>query len=211
NKPDVVFLDVRMPVMDGFGVIESVGPESMPVTVMVTAYDTFAIRAFEANAIDYLLKPFDEERVQTTLNRVKKYVNLGRQTDINSRLESILKVGRPKHLDRIPVRTSGRIVFLEIGDIRWIESSANYLKFCTREEVFVTRGTMSALEETLDPDRFLRIHRSTIINVEHLKELRPWYTGEYVVIMNGGKELTLARRYRYQLQRLLNRSATLTE
>lgn len=206
EHPDVVFLDVRMPVLDGFEVIGKVGVDRMPPTVFVTAYDSFAIKAFEAGALDYLLKPFDEDRVYTTLQRVKRVIQAGGYAGLQDKLQSVLSTARPRHLDRIPVRSAGRIVFLELSDIRWIESSANYLKFCTADEAILSRGTMMGLEAQLDPERFLRIHRSTIINVEHLKELRPWYTGEYIVIMNGGKELTLARRYRYQLQKLLQRS-----
>lgn len=204
DKPDVVFLDVRMPVLDGFGVIERIGVENMPLTVFVTAYDQFAIKAFESQALDYVLKPFDEDRFRKTIERMKRQLQKGSYSDLEARLRSMLNIARPKYQDRLPIRSGGRIVFLQTSDIRWIEAAGNYLKFVTRDEAVLMRGTMANLEGQLDPERFLRIHRSTIVNVAHVKELRPWYTGEYVVIMNGGKELTLARRYRHQLTRFVN-------
>jgi two-component system, LytTR family, response regulator len=203
DKPDVVFLDVRMPVLDGFGVIEKVGVENMPITIFVTAYDQFAIKAFEAHALDYILKPFDEDRFRKTIDRMKRQLQVGSYADLETRLRSVLDVARPKYQDRLPIRCSGRIVFLQTSDIRWIEAAGNYLKFVTKDDGVLMRGTMSSLEEQLDPERFIRIHRSTIVNVGHVKELRPWYTGEYVIIMNGGKELTMARRYRHHLKRFV--------
>jgi two-component system, LytTR family, response regulator len=204
DKPDVVFLDVRMPVLDGFGVVEKVGVEHMPVTVFVTAYDQFAIKAFEAQALDYVLKPFDEDRFRKTLERMKRQLQIGSYTDLESRLRSVLSIAKPTFQDRLPIRSGGRIVFLQTSDIRWIEAAGNYLKFVTKDESVLMRGTISSLEGQLDPERFIRIHRSTIVNVAQVKELRPWYTGEYVVIMNGGKELTLARHYRHHLKRFVN-------
>ena len=203
DKPDVVFLDVRMPVLDGFGVVEKIGVENMPLTIFVTAYDQFAIKAFESQALDYVLKPFDEDRFRKTIERMKRQLQMGSYADLETRLRSVLNVAKPKYQDRLPVRSGGRIVFLQTSDIRWIEAAGNYLKFVTKDEAVLMRGTMANLEGQLDPERFLRIHRSTIVNVSHVKELRPWYTGEYVVIMNGGKELTLARRYRHHLKRFV--------
>jgi two-component system LytT family response regulator len=203
DKPDVVFLDVRMPVLDGFGVVEKIGVENMPLTIFVTAYDQFAIKAFESHALDYVLKPFDEDRFRKTIERMKRQLQMGSYADLETRLRSVLNVARPKYQDRLPVRSGGRIVFLQTSDIRWIEAAGNYLKFVTKDEAVLMRGTMASLEGQLDPERFIRIHRSTIVNVSHVKELRPWYTGEYVVIMNGGKELTLARRYRHHLKRFV--------
>jgi len=115
----------------------------------------------------------------------------------------MLNITKPKYQDRLPIRSGGRIVFLQTSDIRWIEAAGNYLKFVTKDESVLMRGTMANLEGELDPERFIRIHRSTIVNVAQVKELRPWYTGEYVVIMNGGKELTLARKYRHYLKRFV--------
>lgn len=215
EKLDVVFLDVRMPLLDGFEVVEQVGAEKMPLTVFVTAYDSFAIKAFEAQALDYVLKPFDEERFRKTLERIKRQLSRdsadldktkteAAPAGLEDKLRAVLDAYKPGYLDRLPVRTSGRVVFLQMAEIRWIESAGNYVQIFTAEEPVIMRETLSNLEQRLDPHRFIRIHRSTIVNVEHVKELRPWYTGEYIVIMNGGKELTLARRYRHLLKRLLN-------
>ena len=216
EKLDVVFLDVRMPLLDGFEVVEQVGADKMPLTVFVTAYDSFAIKAFEAQALDYVLKPFDEERFRKTIERIKRQLSRDSADggkakaeatgplDLEDKLRAVLDAYKPGYLDRLPVRTSGRVVFLQMAEIRWIESAGNYVQIFTAEEPVIMRETLSNLEQRLDPNRFIRIHRSTIVNVEHVKELRPWYTGEYIVIMNGGKELTLARRYRHLLKRLLN-------
>jgi two-component system LytT family response regulator len=179
-RPDVVFLDVQMPGVDGFGVVERVGVERMPLTVFVTAYDRYALQAFEAQALDYVLKPFDEERFRRVLQRVK-----GREP-----------------ADRLAIKSGGRTVFLRRDEIVWFEASGNHVKVRTAGESYLLRETIKNLEARLDAGRFVRIHRSTIVNADHVREIRPWYTGEYVVVMQGGQELTLSRGYRANLPRL---------
>jgi two-component system LytT family response regulator len=187
-RPDVVFLDVQMPGIDGFGVVERVGVERMPLTVFVTAYDRYALQAFEAQALDYVLKPFDEDRFRRVLQRVR-----GRQG------------ARPELADRLAIKSGGRTVFLRRDEIVWFEASGNHVKVRTAGESHLLRETIKNLESRLDPDRFVRIHRSTIVNADHVREIRPWYTGEYVVVMQGGQELTLSRGYRANLPRLRSR------
>jgi two-component system, LytTR family, response regulator len=186
-RPDVVFLDVQMPAMGGFGVVEAVGAERMPLTVFVTAYDQYALKAFEAQALDYVLKPFDEERFRRVLQRVRRQLSHG---------------AKPEAAERLAIKCAGRTVFLRPEEIRCFEASGNHVKVRTAAESYLLRETIKSLAARLDPDRFVRIHRSTIVNANHVREIRPWYTGEYVVVMNGGQELTLSRGYRASLPRL---------
>jgi two-component system LytT family response regulator len=185
-RPDVVFLDVQMPGVDGFGVVEAVGAERMPLTVFVTAYDQHALRAFEAQALDYVLKPFDEGRFRRALERVRTQLARG---------------PRPG-AERIEIRSGGRTVFLRGEEVRSFEASGNHVKVRTAGETFYHRDTIKNLEARLSADRFVRIHRSTIVNVDFVREIRPWYTGEYIVVMSDGQELTLSRGYRANLPRL---------
>ncbi len=183
--PDAVFLDVQMPVMDGFAVVEAVGVERMPFTVFVTAYDQYAIKAFEAEALDYVLKPFDEERFARVLQRLKRQV---RRT--------------PESTERIALKTAGRVVLVPRTAILWFGAFGNQVKVRTADETLLIRDTIKNLETRLDADTFVRIHRSTIVNVDHVREVRPWYTGEYIVVMSDRHELTLSRGYRANLPRL---------
>jgi len=185
-RPDVVFLDVQMPGMGGFGVVEAVGADRMPLTIFVTAYDQYALKAFEAQALDYVLKPFDEERFRRVLQRVR------RQLDRSPHAEP----------DRFAIKSGGRTMFLRREEIHCFEASGNHVKVRTADASYWLRETIKSLEARLDPDRFVRIHRSTIVNVAHVREIRPWYTGEYIVVMADGKELTLSRGYRANLPRL---------
>jgi two-component system LytT family response regulator len=185
--PDVVFLDVQMPRMGGFGVVEAVGADRMPLTVFATAYDQYALKAFEAQALDYVLKPFDEERFRRVLDRVRR---------------QLARVAEPEAAGRLAIKSGGRTVFLRREEIRCFEASGNHVKVRTADASYLLRETIKSLETRLDADRFVRIHRSTIVNVEHVREIRPWYTGEYIVVMTGGRELTLSRGYRANLPRL---------
>jgi two-component system LytT family response regulator len=193
-SPDAVFLDVQMPAVDGFAVIEAVGVDRMPLTVFVTAYDQYALKAFEAQALDYVLKPFDEERVARVLQRLKR------------RFRDVVR-GQQESPERIALKTAGRVVFVQRAAILWFGASGNQVKVRTTGETLVIRDTIKNLESRLDGEYFVRIHRSTIVNVEHVREIRPWYTGEYVVVMSGRYELTLSRGYRANLPRLRGKEA----
>jgi len=204
--PDLVFLDIQMPRLDGFGVIESVGVAPMPHVIFVTAYDEHALRAFEVNALDYLLKPVDSERFFETLERARDRIrgkNLEAITEQLHKMMSALKVER-KYLERLSIKSGGRIIFLGVDDIDWIEAADNYVQVHAGRESHLLHATMNSLESRLDPDQFLRIHRSAIVNIERIKELHPMFHGEYRVILKDGAQLTSGRGYRENLQKLLN-------
>ena len=208
HRPDLVFLDVNMPELNGFGVIETIGPDRMPAVIFVTAYDQFAVRAFDAHALDYLLKPFDADRFRTAVARARETLRHRDEGQINSRLDALLdEVRRPDYLERIAVRVSGKIVLLRTDEIEWIGAEGNYARLHTSSQSHLIRETMGALEAKLDPARFLRIHRSTIVNTDAIAELEPLYQGDYVVIMRDGARLTSSRGYRANLQELMDRSS----
>lgn len=205
-SPDLVLLDVQMPDMNGFDVVEAIGPARMPLVIFATAYDKYALRAFDAHAMDYLLKPFDEERFHAALIRARndlrdKSVSHRTLTSLLDRLHD----GR-EHLQRLAVKSGARVVFLKVTDIDWFEASANYVALHVGRETHLLRTTMSALEPKLDPQQFVRIQRSTMVNVERIKELQPWNRGEQVLILKDGTELTLGRVYRSKLERFLENS-----
>jgi two-component system, LytTR family, response regulator len=199
--PDLVFLDVQMPVLGGFEVVEMVGAESMPAVIFVTAYDQYALRAFDVNALDYLLKPFDRERFEKALKRAKAQIERAQNGDFNERLLTLLKniKAEQKPLERLIVKSGGRVFFLRAEEIDWIESVGNYLRLHTGKESHLIRETMNRLEARLDSAKFLRIHRSTMVNIQSIKELRPGVRGEYEVILLDGTTLHLSRGYRDRL------------
>jgi two-component system LytT family response regulator len=201
KAPDLLFLDVQMPHLDGFGVVGEVGIEQMPMTIFVTAYDRHALRAFEVHALDYLLKPFDAERFVKALERARSQLE-HRQGKMDQRLEALLSdvQTRAKPLERIMIKSSGRIFFLRIDEIDYIEAAGNYVRLHVGKEDHLLRETMSSLENRLDPRKFLRIHRSTIVNIESIQELQLLFHGEYAVILRNGTQLTLSRGYRDKLE-----------
>jgi two-component system, LytTR family, response regulator len=206
RRPDLVFLDVQMPGLDGFGVLEAVGPEQMPAVIFVTAHDAYALRAFEVHALDYLLKPFDRRRLRQTLQRARQQLNQGEKAVIQyTALLQDVQVHR-KFVDRLVIKSAGRVFFLKTGEIDWIEAAGNYVRLHVGDEVHLLRETMSNLETRLNSGKFLRIHRSTMVNIERVKELRPMFHGDYLVLLHDGTELTLSRSYRPKLQELLGDS-----
>ena len=207
QQPDLVFLDVQMPAVDGFRVIEQVGPEKMPAVVFVTAYDEYAVRAFEVHALDYLLKPFGRERFQQTLQHARTHVERRRAGDLGKRLMALVQdiKPEPQKLDRLVVKSGGRVFFLRTEDIVWIEAAGNYVRLHLGEDSHLFRETMNGIEARLDPQRFVRIHRSRIVNSDRIKELQPWFNGEYVVVLQNGTRLTLSRGYRDAIQARLGK------
>lgn len=196
-KPEVVFLDVQMPLLDGFGVIDAVGVEAMPCVVFVTAYDEHALRAFEVQALDYLLKPFAPERLQAVVGRLRRELSRGAQDDMAPKLAALLQATTPqRYLQRILVQREGRAVLVPVAQIDRLEAERNDVRLHTRGAVHVVRGTLAELADRLDPASFLRINRSTIVRLDTIKELQPWFHGDYRVILHDGTELMWSRRYR---------------
>jgi len=204
-RPDLLFLDVQMPVATGFEVLAAI-PGRPPATIFVTAYDQYALRAFEVHALDYLLKPFDAERFRLTLARARE--RLGHAPAVGDpRLLALLAELQPRRafVERFAVRGSdGRIRFVCADEIDWVEAEANYARLHAGGRSHLLRETMTALEEKLDPARFLRIHRSTIVRLDRIQELEPLFQGEYLVRLRDGTRLTSGRTYRARLQRALH-------
>jgi two-component system LytT family response regulator len=216
-QPHLLFLDVQMPVLDGFGVLEALGAETLPAVIFVTAYDSYAIRAFEVNALDYLLKPFDRDRFRKALERARAQIEQAEGEPrrpaplTGEQLSLLLGEGQPgrsgrQFLDRLVIKSGGRVFFLRAEEIDWIEAAGNYLRLHVGSDMHLLRDTMNNLEARLHPDKFLRIHRSTMVNLERVKELQPWFHGDYKVILQDGTELTLSRSYRPKLRNLLGES-----
>ena len=203
--PDLVFLDVQMPGMDGFEVVQAIGVDAMPAVVFVTAYDKYALKAFEVNAVDYLLKPFDGERFQKAFQRARLQIQLRTAETINQKLEALLESMRPRerYLERLVVKSGGRIFFLAVNEIDWIESADNYVSLHSGRDAHLIRETLTSLEAKLNPEEFLRIRHSAIVNVKRIKELHPLFKGEYEMVLQNGVKLTSSRRYRHKLDALL--------
>ena len=198
-RPDVLFLDVQMPEMDGFGVLDAVGPRAVPWVVFVTAYDEHALAAFEARAVDYLLKPFTRERFRETLARLGPRA----PADLQARLERLL-ADRPSRIERIPVKDGSRVRFVPVDAIDWIEGDGNYVRLHCGGAEHRVRGTLKSLAARLADRGFARIHHSYVVNLEHVSELQPWSHGEIVVVLAGGKKLVSSRTYSGALRRRLN-------
>jgi len=205
ESPDVVFLDVQMPEMDGFAVLESIGIERLPEIIFTTAYEQYAIRAFELHALDYLLKPFDHARFKDAIKYAKERFRSERQNEgrmqISALLESIKN--KPQYLDRLMIKAGGRITFLNTDEINWIEADDKYVHIHTGKISPMVRQTLSAMETQLDPRKFRRIHRSAIVNVERIKELQPLFSGEHSILLEDGTKRTLSRIYKDKIVELL--------
>lgn len=195
-QPDLVFLDVQMPELDGFGVVDAIGVDRMPATLFVTAYDQHAVRAFEVHALDYLLKPFDRERFRLAIARVREWRGRRDPQPFESLLAEIRK-DQPTP-DRFLVRTGERYVLVKAASIQWVEAEDNYVRLHVEGESHLMRQTMSGILERLDPKQFRRIHRSAIVNLDFVRELQSWTGGDMLVLMRDGTKLTLSRTYREQ-------------
>jgi len=207
HSPDLVFLDVQMPQMSGFDVIEAVGTDKMPLVIFVTAYDQHALKAFQVRALDYLLKPFDRGRFADSLQRARNQIERAETGDLGRRLLALVKDLRrdQPRSDRLVVKSGGRLFFLRTDEIDWIEAAGNYVRLHVGTTSHLLRETMNAIESRLDPEKFFRIHRSRIVNMERIQELQPWLNGEYAVLLRTGTRLTLSRGYREKLQDRLGR------
>jgi two-component system LytT family response regulator len=225
DRPDVVLLDIQMPELDGFGVVRTVGPERMPAVIFVTASDAHAVRAFDVFAVDYVLKPVDQDRLLEAVRRAKQRVTAAgsgpvanaEEVEIRARLTALIsevseavaaRQAQPAVPagGRIAVKGDGRVIFVRVVDVDWVEAMDNYVRLHVGREAHVMRETMSHLEERLPPPGFLRIHRSTIVNVDRIREIQPWFAGDYVLILLDGTKLTTGRRYRAAVKALLDRA-----
>jgi two-component system, LytTR family, response regulator len=206
SSPDLLFLDVQMPEMDGFAVVRNIGAELMPAVVFVTAHDQYAIRAFEINALDYLLKPVMEERFVKTLVRAKSRISSSVAADSSQQIISLLEtIASPRsYLKRLAVRSAGKTELVDVEDIDWIEAAENYVEVHAGRMTRLLHVTMNVLEKSLDPKNFLRIHRSLIVNVDRIKNLESDAHGEYVITLREGVRLQSGRTYSGRLRALIN-------
>jgi two-component system LytT family response regulator len=209
RSPDLVFLDIQMPDLDGFGVIAEVGAERMPAVVFVTAYDQYALRAFEVHAFDYLLKPFEGERFQGALARVRAHLSATRregypgEAQLRRLLSEVLgrdgdvaaKPASP-YFERVAVKSDGTTRILQIADVDWFETDGNYVRVHVGKSTYLIRSTANRLQEELDPARFARIHRRFLVNVDRVVGLEPWFGGDAVVLLRDGTKLRLSRNFR---------------
>jgi two-component system LytT family response regulator len=205
HDPDLVFLDVQMPEIDGFAVLERIRPKHAPLVVFVTAYDSYALRAFEVSAVDYLLKPFDRKRFEQALRRAKARLSTASGSDLRERTLALLEELRAhaSHSERLLIKSGGRAFFLKTDELDWIEAEGKYVRLHAGRESYLLREAMGNLEAQLDPKKFLRIHRSTIVNIDRVKELQPWFHQDYRVILRDGTELVLSRGCRRKLAEML--------
>jgi two-component system LytT family response regulator len=204
TRPNLVFLDVQMPEMDGFRVVQEVGAERMPAVVFVTAHDRYAIQAFEINAIDYLLKPVTEERFAQALIRAKARLQPQAGQEANRQIIGLLEtIASPRrYLKRLAVRSAGKTVFVDVEEIDWIEAAENYVQLHTGQVRRLLHVPLNTVEKSLDPDHFLRVHRSIIVNVGRIKELQPGLHGEYVITLHNDVRLQSGRSYNDKLKAL---------
>lgn len=195
TSPDLVFLDVQMPGRDGFAVLEAL--DQLPAVIFVTAYDQHALKAFEFHALDYLLKPFDRKRFSKTLDHVRQ--TLRRPENVRRQLLRMLRQRDADFPDRIVIKASGKIYFITTNDIDWIEASGNYVTLHAGGESHLIRDTMSAMEKKFDPQKIIRIHRSYMVNLDRIRELKGLFNGEYAVVLKNGRQLTLSKTYKEKL------------
>ena len=194
--PDLLFLDIQMPGHDGFGVIGAISPERMPVTVFVTAYDEHALRAFQVHAIDYLLKPVRADRFAIALDRARALLHAGAESGIVGQLRAMLDGRNARYLQRLVIRSTGRIDVVQTADVDWLAADGDYVRVHTPAKTYIMREKIGTLEERLDPALFVRIHRSTIVRLDCIRQLEPHFNGDHTVLLAGGQKFSLSRSYR---------------
>lgn len=198
-QPDLVFLDISMPEADGFDVVAAVGADCMPATIFVTAYDQYAVRAFEVHALDYLLKPVEPERIRAALARARAQLS-AKPDDLAVRIAAVLGElgGGParRYVRRLPIKKNGRVIVVDVDDVLRFEATGNYIEVHTHERMHLLRETLSGLEARLDPNGFVRVSRSCIVNARHIRELQPHFSGDFVVVLSEDTEVQGSRRYR---------------
>jgi two-component system LytT family response regulator len=211
DKPDLIFLDVQMPRLTGLEVCEAVLARGaqLPMVIFVTAYDSYALQAFEIHALDYLLKPFDRDRFLKALRHVRQQLAGTANRDADSRLAAVLADlrGGTKKSDRIVFKQNGRVIFLRTETIDWVEADGNYVRLHAGPDSHYFRETLASIEAQLAPEKFMRISRSIIVNLDRVKELQPLFYGDYVVILHNGSRLNMTRNYRDRLEAIIERRA----
>ena len=208
HRPDLVFLDIQMPEMNGFDVVEALNGIYMPAIVFVTAYDEWAVRAFEVQALDYVLKPFEDERLQTVLNRVKAYFADTEPTDFMDKVQALLseRLGATRYLTRLLVRESGTVSFIPLDEVDWIEAADYYARVHAGKKSQLIRYTMNDLEKQLDPQQFVRVHRSAIVNVSRVREIRVAHQNHHAILLSSGASVPLSRSKKDLLEDVLTRA-----
>jgi len=202
SRPDLVFLDVQMPERDGFAVVKALPADALPAILFVTAHDQYALKAFDVHAVDYLLKPFTAERFRTALARARERIEKRTADAGLANLAETLRT-RPTYVSRVPVRTGGRTVFVDLAAVDWLEAADNYVRLQVRHREYLVRETLASLEAQLDPERFVRIHRSVIVQVDRIAELRPTSHGDAEVTLRDGTRLAVSRTCRERLSTAL--------
>lgn len=205
HQPDLVFLDIEMPGLDGFGVLKDISNEVLPVFVFVTAYSEFAVKAFEVNAVDYLLKPFNESRLRLAVDKVKAQIESASPKEREKKILALLEdlKTKDKFAERLVVKDSGRMLLIKTKEVDWIEAAGNYVKLHIGKSAYMLRETMKKLELKLNPKKFVRIHRSTLVNIDRITELQPLFSGDYSILLDDKTELSMSRHYQKSLRKLL--------
>jgi len=206
-RPDLVFLDIQMPGLDGISLMEAISQEWSPMIIFVTAYEQYAIKAFDLQALDYLLKPFDRARFTQALQRAKERSQARQEREVNKQILELLTEikEKPRYLDRLVIKNNDRVIIVKIDEINWIEAEGNYVRIHYGKQSALIRETLSRLASQLDPHKFPRIHRSRLVNIERIQELHPWSHRDYRILLADGTELTLSRNYREPLSQLLGK------
>jgi two-component system LytT family response regulator len=218
--PDLLFLDVQMPEMGGFEVLESLSRARPPVVIFVTAYNHYAVRAFEVHALDYIMKPFDDDRFDEALVHARAQLRMESGDSLRRRLDAVVRalhgndVPEPgisptpatRWIDRLVVRSQEHAWFVRVADIEWIEAADYNVRIHTADQTYTTRETLSGLAEQLDPRRFVRVHRSTIVNLDHVREIQPYFHGAHILVLQDGTELRLSRARRHAFEEALGQN-----
>lgn len=218
--PDLLFLDVQMPEMGGFEVLESLSRSRPPVVIFVTAYNDYAVRAFEVHALDYIMKPFDDDRFDEALVHARAQLRMESGDSLRRRLSSVVQAlqgmgGSPvteapvspsRSIERLVIRSQDRAWFVRVADIEWVEAADYNVRIHTAERTYTTRETLSGLAEQLDPRRFVRVHRSTIVNIDRVREIQPYFHGAYILILQDGTEIRLSRARRHAFEEALGQT-----
>ena len=207
QKPDLVFLEIQMPGLDGFEILRKIESDKLPFVIFVTESESFAVKAFEVSALDYLLVPFNKERLKTAVQKARQQIENRRNGSLDKLLRAFLNKfpDGKNYPDKIMLKTAKGISFINTNEVDWVEAAGNYVKLHVKESGHLLRETMNNIESKLNPDKFLRIHRSSLVNIDRIKELQPLFNGDYIVILQNDTELNLSRNYHDRLQRLFDK------